>query len=187
MQACNLWAAPGIHGVHLPNYLEELWVSEYADNTTVVVTTDNSIKDVLSVYDQYERGSRSKLNIGKSKAMCVGKWKDCMDQHHGLNWVKELPLLVAVLSALDYSSATWDPKVEKVEKSLASWKGRSLSFQVKALINTLALSQIWHLCSVFMMPSKVASHVNKAIWSFGRAVVILSPAGAWFSRKPTVV
>ena len=125
---------------------------------------ENSIKEVFKVY---ELGSGSKLNIGKSKAMWVGKWKDRTDRPHGLNWVKELPLLGAVFSASDYSSATWDPKVEKVEKRLASWKGRSLSFQGKALIiNALALSQIWHLCSIFVMLTKVASHINKAIWSF---------------------
>ena len=39
--ACNLRAAPGIHGVHLPKSLEELRVSGYADDTMVVVTTDD--------------------------------------------------------------------------------------------------------------------------------------------------
>ena len=100
--------------------LEELRVSGYADDTTVVVTTDDSIKEVTNVYDQYERVSGSKLNIGKSKAMWVGKWKDQTDRLHGLNWVKDLPLVGALLSASDYSSAIRDPKVEKVEKRLAS-------------------------------------------------------------------
>ena len=159
--ACNLRAAPGIKGVQLPNSLEELRVSGYADDTTVVVTTENSIKEVLNVYDLYELGSGSKLNLGKSKAMWVGKWKDRTDRPHGLNWVTELPLLGAVFSASDYTSATWDPKVEKVEKLLASWKGRSLSFQGKVLIiNALALSQIWHLCSIFVMPAGVALQIN---------------------------
>ena len=41
-------------------------------------------------------------------------------------------------------------RVVKVEKRLASWKVRSLSYQGKALIlNALALSQIWNLCAVF--------------------------------------
>ena len=52
--------------------------------------------------------------------MWVGKWKDHTDRPNGLNWVKELPLLEAVFSASNYSSATWDVKVKKVEKRLAS-------------------------------------------------------------------
>ena len=99
--------------------------------------------------------------------MWIGKWKDRTNRRHGLNWVKELPLLGAVFSAFHYSSATWDRKVEKVEKRLAFWKCCSLSIQGKGfIINALALSHIWHLCSVFVMPSKVASHINKGIWSF---------------------
>ena len=50
---------------------------------------------------------------------------------------------------------------------MASWKGRNLSFQGKALIiNALALSQIWHLCTVFSMPGWVAARLDKAIWPF---------------------
>ena len=38
--ACNLRASSGIAGVHLPNSAQELRVSGYANDTTVVITTD---------------------------------------------------------------------------------------------------------------------------------------------------
>ena len=60
-----------------------------------------------------------------------------------------------------------EPRIEKVEKRLSSWRGRSLSYQGRALvINALALSQIWHLCAVFVLPGWVAARLDKAIWPF---------------------
>ena len=51
--AYNLLAAPSIHGVHLLNSLEEMRVTGYVDDTTVVVTMDNSISEVFNIYDLY--------------------------------------------------------------------------------------------------------------------------------------
>ena len=73
-------------------------------------------------------------------------------------------MLGDVLSASDYTKETWEPRVEKVEKRLASWRGRSLSYQGRALvINALTLSQTWHLCAVFTMPGWIAAIMDKAI------------------------
>ena len=63
--------------------------------------------------------------------------------------------------------ATWEAPVAKVEKRLLSWKGRQLTFQGKAtVINTLALSQIWHLCHVFSIPEWAKKRIIKATWVF---------------------
>ena len=165
--ACSLRASPRITGVLLPGSTHELRCSGYADDTTVIVTNDDSLSAVLDVYREYELGSGAKLNQSKSKGLWLGSWKHRTDSPLGLDWVKHLPILGAVLSASDYSRETWEPRVEKVEKRLASWKGRSLSYQGKALIvNAIALSQIWHLCAVFTMPGWVASRLDKVIWSF---------------------
>ena len=165
--ACRLRSAPGIVGVQLPNSAQELRVSGYADDTTVVISTDSSLAAVFEVYHEYELGSGAKLNRAKSKGIWLGAWKHRTDAPAGLDWVKHLPVLGAVLSASDYTVETWEPRVVKVEKRLASWKGRNLSYQGRALIiNALALSQIWHLCAVFCMPGWVASRLDKAIWPF---------------------
>ena len=55
----------------------------------------------------------------------------------------------------------------KLEKRLSDWSGCKLSFQGKAtVINSLALSQIWHLCHVFPVPKWAEKRINKAVWSF---------------------
>ena len=159
--------SPRIAGVALPNSLEEFRCSGYADDTTVAATTDASIAETFHLYDLYERASGARLNRGKSKGMWAGSWKDRADTPHGIQWVKDLPLLGATFNVGDYTRATWEPAVSKLEHRLAAWSGRKLSFQGKSVvINTLALSQIWHLCHVFAVPKWAAKRINTAVWTF---------------------
>ena len=165
--AANIRAAPGITGVFLPQSLEQFKCSGYADDTTIAPTLDASIEEIFAVYSKFERASGARLNRGKSKGMWLGSWKQRTDTPFGLQWVKQLPLLGATFSAGDYSEPTWEPATAKLEKRLLDWSGRKLSFQGKtSIINSLALSQIWHLCHVFPVPKWAAKRINKAVWSF---------------------
>ena len=165
--AANIRAAPGITGVFLPQSLEQFKCSGYADDTTIAPTTDESIEEIFAVYSKFERASGARLNRGKSKGMWLGSWKQRTDTPFGIQWVNQLPLLGATFSAGDYSEPTWEPAVAKLEKRLSDWSGRRLSFQGKTtVINTLALSQIWHLCHIFPVPQWAVKRINKAVWSF---------------------
>ena len=122
---------------------------------------------LFTVYGQYERASEAKLNWGKSKGIWLGAWKAHADTPYGIKWVKQLPLLGATFSAGDYLMSTWEAPVFRLEKRLASWKGRQLTFQGKeTVINSLALSQIWHLCHTFVIPEWAMKCIKKAVWSF---------------------
>ena len=102
--------------------------------TTIVISTDSFLAAVFEVYHEYELGLGAKLNRAKSKGMLLGTWKQRTDGPASLDWVKHLPVLGAVLSASDCTVETWEARVVKVEKRLASWKGRKLSYQGKHLI-----------------------------------------------------
>ena len=165
--ACSITASPDIEGVPLPGGGRVFKCSGYADDTSIAATTDASMQATFAIYAQYERASGAKLNRGKSKGLWLGAWKDRQDTPFGIKWVKELLLLGATISAGDYSTATWEAPVAKVEKRLSSWKGRQLTYQGKAtVINSLALSQIWHLCHVFTIPEWAKKRITKATWVF---------------------
>ena len=165
--AANIRAAPGITGVSLPPSIEQFKCSGYADDTTIAPTTDESIEETFAVYSKFEKASGARLNRGKSKGMWLGSWKRRTDTPFGIQWVQQLPLIGATFSAADYSEPTWGPAVVKLEKRLSDWSGRKLSLQGKTvIINTLALSQIWHLCHVFPVPKWAVKRINKAVWSF---------------------
>ena len=162
----------------LPQSLEQFKCSGYADDTTIAVTSEESIAAVFRIYDQYGLASGAQLNRGKSKGMWIGSRK----QRFGIQWVQELPLLGAVFSALtDSSVPTWE---------LSHWSGRKLSFQGKSVvINMLALSKVWHFCHVFAPPTWAEKHTptrqfgpffgpaSATLWQ-GRLFPSPSPKGA---------
>ncbi|CAB4016364.1 Hypothetical predicted protein [Paramuricea clavata] len=77
---------------------------------------DTSMQATFDIYAQYEWASRAKLNRGKSKGLVLGAWKNRVDTPFGIQWVKELSLLCATISAGDYSAATWEAPVAKSKK-----------------------------------------------------------------------
>ena len=119
----------------------------------------------------------------------AGSWKDRADTPHGIQWVKDLPLLGATFNVGDSTTPTWQPAVLKLERRLAAWSGRKLSFQGKlVIINTLALYQIWHLCHIFAVSRWAEKRINKAVWIFfwsgkrdlvGRSTVSLPKSRIW--------
>ena len=54
-------------------------VSQYADDTSLIVVSDDSIKAVFDTYAVFELGSGSKLNLSKSKGLWLGGWSGRLD------------------------------------------------------------------------------------------------------------
>ena len=61
----------------------------------------------------------------------------------------------------------WQPKLNKLEKSLGLWKARSLSLIGRSLIvNVMGLSKLLYLAKVLVPPEWVFTRVNSLIWPF---------------------
>lgn len=74
--ATNLRAHPDIVGLSLPRSSDPLpAVSLYADDTSVIVSSDAAIQAVFSTYAIFKRGTGSKLNLSKCKGLWLGAWK----------------------------------------------------------------------------------------------------------------
>ena len=78
--ACNIRSNPVITGLSLPGSPTPLPVlSQYADDTSVIVTYDAAIVATFATYRAFERGSGSKLNLGKCKGLWLGGWSGRVD------------------------------------------------------------------------------------------------------------
>lgn len=85
--ACNIRANPRIEGLCLPDSSDPLSpISQYADDTSLVVCSDDAIQACFEVYSIYERGSGSKLNMSKSKGLWLGSWAGRSDPPVSLDW-----------------------------------------------------------------------------------------------------
>ena len=171
--ACNIRCHPDIPGSSVP--LPPL--SQYADDMSIIVTSDRAILATFEVYDLYQQGSGAKLNLYKCKGLWLGAWNGCVDCPVAIEWGSvKLKILGVFLGPLASPEDNWRPRISAVENVLLSWRQRSLSYRGKALIiNAVALSRIWYVASLVYMPPFVLPELSqlvfKLFWSGKRDLV----------------
>ena len=143
-------------------------LSQYADDTSVIASSDQVIVPVFDTYDLYERGSGSKLNLSKSKGLWQGPRNGRSDSPVAIDWSSvKIKVLQVFLGPLDLEEDNWTPRLSAVENVLLSWRQHALSFRGKALVtNALALSHIWYVGSPIHMPSWVLRELNSLVFQF---------------------
>lgn len=179
--ACNIRANPRVVGITLPGSSAPLPViSQYADDTSLVVTTDDSIKATFETYSVFEKGSGAKLNQSKSKGLWLGSWVGRSDPPVVLDWSPtKLKILGVYLGLGDLEEANWRPQIDAVQNVLQSWRQHVLSFHGRSLvISALALARVWYVASLIHMPPWVLRELNSLVFAFfwkgGRELVARS-------------
>ena len=78
--AANIRSNPRIIGLSLPGAPVSFSpISQYADDTSLILCSDDSIVAALETYDLFEKGSGAKLNQSKSKGLWLGSWSGRSD------------------------------------------------------------------------------------------------------------
>ena len=144
--AANIRAHPHIRGLALPRNPKPLPVlSLYADDTSVIVSSDLAILSVFEVYGCFEKGSGSKLNLSKCEGLWLGSWRGRAEAPVAINWTSsKIKVLGIFIGNEGIEEANWLPRIGAVRNCLTSWRHRALSLKGKTLVlNALALSKIW--------------------------------------------
>ena len=191
--AVNIRANPRIIGLSVPGAPQALSpISQYADDTSLIVTSDIAIAAIFEVYALFERGSGAKLNQSKSKGLWLGSWSGRTDPPVTLDWTSaKIKVLGVFIGPGNLEEVNWRPRIDAVENVLASWRQRSLSYGGRALvINALALSRVWYIASLIHVPPWVSSELCKLVFGFfwkgkrdlvSRAVVVQPTSAGGFS------
>ena len=191
--AANIRANPRIIGLSLPGAPASLSpISQYADDTSLIVCSDDSIVASFETYARFEKGSGAKLNQSKSKGLWLGSWSGRLVPPVALDWTSvKIKVLGVFIGPRDLEIDNWRPRITAVENVLSSWKQRSLSYGGRALvINALALSRVWYVASLIHMPTWVLSELCKLVFDFfwkgkrdlvSRSVVVQSTCLGGFS------
>ena len=166
--AANIRCNTRISGLHIPGFPPLSQISQYADDTSLIVSSDDAIKAVFETYALFERASGSKLNQAKSKGLWLGGWCGRTDSPVALEWSScKIKVLSVFIGAGNLDVDNWRPRIEAVDHVLKSWHSRSLSFRGKALVvNALALSWVWYVASLVHMPAWVAKELSSLAFSF---------------------
>ena len=156
---------PAIDVFLLPNGLCPK-VFQYADDTSILVRSDASLRALFSLFERYECPSGAKLNVEKSHGLLIGSWKDRKDLPVLLNWSYAYITVLGCRIGNEVS-VDWDGLICKFQDQLCIWKGRHLSFRGRALIaNVLGLSLFWYHATVFDVPTIVITRINKLLFPF---------------------
>ena len=84
--AVNIRCNPRISGLSLPGSPPLSPISQYADDTSLILSSDDLIKAAFETYDLYEKASGSKLNCSKSKGLWLDGWRGRTDPPVDLDW-----------------------------------------------------------------------------------------------------
>ena len=189
--AANICCNTCISGLCIPPSLLS-HISQYADDTSLIVSSDDAINAVFATYAFFERASGWKLNQARSKGLWLGSWCVFTDPLVALEWSSaKIKVLGVFIGIGDLNGDNWHPHIEALDHVLKSWHSHSLSFRGKALvINALALSWVWFVASLIHMPVWVAKELPSLAFSFfwsnkrelvSRSVWIQSPLFGGFS------
>ena len=58
--------------------------------------------------------------------MWLGAWRSSPDEPFGLTWVAKMKILGVFFGNVNVEQDNWQPKLNKLEKSLSLWRSRSL-------------------------------------------------------------
>ena len=84
--------------------------------------SDDAIRACFNVYDVYEQGSGSRLNLSKSKGLWLGPWANRSDLPVGLDWSSvKIKVLGVFLGPGNLDDDNSKPRIAAVENTLLSW------------------------------------------------------------------
>ena len=119
---------PTIRGIQVNKHEQK--ISQYADDTTVVVRDLDSVTSLLRVLNDFKEHSGLEINTTKTEAMWLGEWKDRADEPFGFKWPKESINDLGVFFSYNQASANrlnFDEKILNLEKTLNTWQRRNLT------------------------------------------------------------
>jgi len=100
-------------------------ISQNADDTCLILTSDDAIKAVFESYALFEKASGARLNQSKSKGIWLGGWSERSDPPVDLDWTStKIKLLGVFIGPGNLEEDNWRPRIDVVDRVLKSWRSR---------------------------------------------------------------
>ena len=160
-----------IKGIEIANKgSQEVKLSQYADDTTVLLRDSESVVHLFELLSLFERCSGLKINESKSELLWLGSWRHRKDKFLDLQ-LSDVPVYaLGVHFSYDHDAVLrknfWD-KLTSLKKLFNIWSQRDISVYGKInLVKSLALSKLVFICSVMETPKHFVNEVNKIVLDF---------------------
>ena len=161
--ACPVRADARIDGFPLPCSNRLVKISQYADDTTVLVCSDDSLVALFQLFERYERASGARLNLRKYCGLLLDPWRARPPEILPIQ-LKSSSESIRLLGCRIHPSGT---QLGKLTTLVDTWKVRHLSFQDRTVVaNTLGHSTLLYLGSVCFVPLATIRQINRLVFPF---------------------
>ena len=158
-----------ILGFKTPND-DQVKLTQYADDTTLLLSDERSITETFTIFNNYERASGARLNRSKCKGLWSGSFKHRTDNIHGFDWFNDyIPdkILGFYFGNIDCTHRNIMPRINKLRNTCTAWKSRDLSLTGKTLIiNSLLTSVLWYHAISLPVPPWAIQEIETIIYNF---------------------
>ena len=105
---------PGIDGLFLHGSNDQVKISQYADDATLLLLEEYSVH---KAFEMIEKGSDSKLNMHKTKGIWLGSKAGQTTGQVNIQWINDKLKLLGITFGSDSAIATsWRERIYKLEK-----------------------------------------------------------------------
>ena len=109
---------------------KESKLSQYADDTTAIVSDKNSAKRFLDILHKFEKASGLKVNKDKTEALWIGSERNDISKPLGLNWQNQTLKILCMYIGYDIKKIrelNWEKRIDALKITLDMWNGRNLT------------------------------------------------------------
>jgi len=157
-----------IEGVTISNLTTKL--VQFADDTTVIVKTDNSIWHLNQLLKKFEKCSGLKINQSKTVIKGLGKWQNRSDTIYGYPISPDPIKILGIWFCYDkqvMQDLNVGGKFAKIKRTLSPWFTRGLTMQGRNLIlKSLGLSQLVYVLINTVVDNKRMTEIQRFVFQF---------------------
>ena len=155
-----------IIGIKIPNYEKEIKTIQHADDTNILIKTQNSYNELKKELNKYEEISGSKINQDKCGLLKIGKWEK-IETYFPNNLVKDNIKIFGIVFGKNNEKENIIKVINEIKIILDKWKYYKLNLIEKVIIiKTYALSKIQYLINIIEIPKKYIIKINQIIFKF---------------------
>ena len=150
--------------------LAEIKISQYADDSTIILASPDEINETLATVNRFGEISGLKLNLSKTTGLGIGPYKHLNGIINGIIFNKSSIKILGIYMGNNTDECTklnWEDKITELERLLQKWKCRDLTFFGKiTIIKCLGLSKFTFLATNCPMPGGIKSKIEKILYKF---------------------
>ena len=166
--ACKIRQNREIKGIQI--FKREFKISQFADDTSLLCSSCESVKNAIQVLNNFGVVSGLRLNPSKTKALWLGPWRQKVDQPFQFYWPKEPIRALGIYISYHQKQnelKNFKAKVDKLSTILDIWQSHNLTLLGRVLVTKcLGISQLVYSISILDTPSEYIKATNSLLFKF---------------------